>query len=172
MDPCSNTGWRCGGYRQKKGRTAPSPQAVGADGRLARPPELAHQIPHLLGSQLEVHLDRRMARDAGRDAASRVAHGGAPAILLALGQRRAHEPHRIEPAQARRNGAQDELSLAERLDVVAEGSEIRKLLFERDALGRGELERKGRQEELLAHLRRGGEHVRGCWAVDAVLGRT
>ena len=24
--------------------------------------------------------------------------------------------------------------------------------------------------ELLAHLRSGGEHVRGCWAVDAVLG--
>src|SRR5262245_22094175 len=25
--------------------------------------------------------------------------------------------------------------------------------------------------ELLAHLRSGGEHVRGCWALDAVLGR-
>jgi hypothetical protein len=26
-------------------------------------------------------------------------------------------------------------------------------------------------EELLAHCRSGGEHVRGCWALDAVLGR-
>jgi hypothetical protein len=25
--------------------------------------------------------------------------------------------------------------------------------------------------ELLTHLRSGGEHVRGCWVVDAVLGR-
>jgi hypothetical protein len=27
-------------------------------------------------------------------------------------------------------------------------------------------------EDLLAHCRNGGDHVRGCWAVDAVLGRS
>jgi hypothetical protein len=26
-------------------------------------------------------------------------------------------------------------------------------------------------EDLLAHCRSGGKHVRGCWAVDALLGR-
>jgi hypothetical protein len=26
-------------------------------------------------------------------------------------------------------------------------------------------------EELLAYCRGGGEHVRGCWAVDALLGK-
>jgi hypothetical protein len=27
-------------------------------------------------------------------------------------------------------------------------------------------------EDLLAHCRRGGEHVRGCWAVDSILGKS
>jgi hypothetical protein len=27
------------------------------------------------------------------------------------------------------------------------------------------------QEEVLNHLRGGGEHVRGCWALDLVTGR-
>ena len=27
-------------------------------------------------------------------------------------------------------------------------------------------------ENILGHCRSGGEHVRGCWAVDAILGRS
>jgi hypothetical protein len=26
--------------------------------------------------------------------------------------------------------------------------------------------------DILAHCRRGGEHVRGCWAVDLLLGKS
>jgi hypothetical protein len=34
------------------------------------------------------------------------------------------------------------------------------------------LDAGGADEALLAHCRSGGEHVRGCWAVDRILGKS
>src|SRR3990172_4806052 len=91
---------------------------VGADRRLPRAPELAHQIAHLFGGELEVHLDRRVAGDAGGDAAPRLPHRRAPAISLPLGEGGAHEANGIESTQARGHGSQEKVALSEGFDVI------------------------------------------------------
>jgi hypothetical protein len=90
-----------------------------------------------------------------------VRQGAAALLREVLGN--PFQPVRVEPAWLTwREGAAVKVAKS-----IYEEKKFRDLPVLADALEEAGCE----QEELLGHCRQGGEHVRGCWAVDLVLGR-